>query len=587
MRKIVVTNLIIISSIFTCFCQTENNLSNRGTPIFIEDFGNSSTGANKYDIGNTSYNYVINKTPSDGSYLISSRFNWYPTWFDTEDHTENDNKGKALIVNADQNNAGIFFSRKINGLCPSSTYEFSTWLLNLSSNLFPVCKKATGIPGGIPVDVRFEIWDKNNTTLIKSITTGKIYSKHYPQWNRYAVIFETLENQDTVILKIANNGEGGCGNDLALDDIQFSYYGDAVQVFSSTKKDSPIQLCSNTKKELQLNAVTQNKFFDKTLYQWQISIDDKVYKDIPNQKKEILTIPKPLKGGKYYYRVKIAENERSLTNSFCNVVSKPFIIEIFNAPRLAKKLPKFEFKETDPIKIDIRRYTNATSIKWYDSSLKGNLISTYKTLKSTTFSPGEHTVFVQLSTTNCFSKKRIPINFKILSEQPEIKNPEIITEPKKITTLKKIGKPHKTTKPPTTDSSENIEMCLGEEVILDAGIDNYYYDWSTEEYEKTITVYEPGKYVVTITNEEDENYLITKTFYVKLVVGPVINRIISEENELTIYMRELGDYEYSLDAKKFQKSNVFKGLKNGSYQFFARNTDSCKAISPPFYFVKL
>ncbi len=141
-----------------------------------------------------------------------------------------------------------------------------------------------------------------------------------------------------------------------------------------------------------------------------------------------------------------------------------------------------------------------------------------------------------------------------------------------------------------SNSYITVTMCLGDEVVLDGddGEDSYY-DWSTEEYEKTITVYDPGKYVVTITKEEDENYLAVKTFYVKGAEGPAINRISvkKEDNTIKIYTREDGNYEYSLNGKDFQASNIFENLKNGPYEFYARDTDSCEAVGPVFRFIKL
>lgn len=136
----------------------------------------------------------------------------------------------------------------------------------------------------------------------------------------------------------------------------------------------------------------------------------------------------------------------------------------------------------------------------------------------------------------------------------------------------------------------NVNMCLGDEVILDGDEgDDSYYDWSTEEYEKTITVYDPGKYVVTITKEADENFLATKTFIVKGALGPAINRILilEENNAVKVFTREEGSYEYSSNGKDFQASNIFENLKNGPYEFYARDTDSCEAVGPVFRFIKL
>src|SRR5690606_40623523 len=99
--------------------------------------------------GNTTYLYA-NGVPEDGSYTISSvtpHFDWHRI----TDHTPNDTNGKAFIVNADFT-PGEFFRRTVDGLCENTSYEFSSWLLNLLP--------ASGCNNsGIPINVKFEIRD--------------------------------------------------------------------------------------------------------------------------------------------------------------------------------------------------------------------------------------------------------------------------------------------------------------------------------------------------------------------------------------------------------------------------------------------
>jgi len=595
MLKTLVINTFLILSSLICFGQKESNSSSLGIPIFIEDFGNANTEANKSDIGDTSYKYVKNNFPNDGSYTISSKFDWLPLWFNTTDHTPKDKRGKALIVNADQNKSGVFFSRKINNLCPGSTYEFSAWLLNIFSSDHTTCDEKAGVSGGIPINVRFEIWDESNSLLLKKNSTGKIYAKNYPQWKRYNILFQTLKNQETIILKIANNGQGGCGNDLALDDIQFAAYGDKIDLSTSIKESSPLTLCSNYDEKIELKVSTENTIFKQSFFQWQYSTDGEAYTDIINQKKSTLNITEVLNSGEYYYRVKVAGNINALSKPYCSVVSEPYKIEVKSDEtlKLFKELPIFEFLPTDKIKIDLSKYTDAKNIKWYDSNTLETLIGSSKKFTSKKMSPGNHTLYAVLSSSdsNCPSTKKIPVKLLVISEkvipptktQIPIKDeiPEVSEKP---IYTKIIGSEESTIFKPYVQ----IKMCLGDEVVIDAGIENSYYDWNTEEYEKTITVYEPGKYVVTITKEEDENYLYTRTFYVKGVEGPSINRIsVDENNDVKVHMREYGSYEYSSNGEDFQKSNIFKKLKNGPYQFFARDTDSCQATGPVFRFIKL
>src|SRR5690606_14502328 len=101
---------------------------NTGQPIFTEDFGSGLSNGPALPAGSTTYSYT-DGTPEDGSYTISSVTPHYD-WHRIADHTPNDTNGKAFIVNADFT-PGEFFRRTVDGLCENTSYEFSSWLLNL------------------------------------------------------------------------------------------------------------------------------------------------------------------------------------------------------------------------------------------------------------------------------------------------------------------------------------------------------------------------------------------------------------------------------------------------------------------------
>ena len=126
-------------------------------------------------IGTTSYAF-ISTSPNDGFYNVSSNTNWFG-WHDIEDHTSNDTNGKMLVINADFT-SGEFYRTTVNGLCENTTYEFSSWMINLLP--------ASGCNGvGIPINVKFEIWDNTDTNLLASGDTGNINgtssAKSFPQ----------------------------------------------------------------------------------------------------------------------------------------------------------------------------------------------------------------------------------------------------------------------------------------------------------------------------------------------------------------------------------------------------------------------
>ena len=168
--------LVLIFSLFSLGSlhgQIEFCTGNTGDPIFTENFGTGLTNGPALAPGTTTYSYV-NGAPSDGSYTISS-FTQYYDWHNTADHTVGDTDGRSLIVNASFT-AGEFYRREVSGLCENTTYQFAAWVLNLlpSPNSCP--------NGGIPINVRFEIWDITDTQLLRSGETGPIGATTAPLW---------------------------------------------------------------------------------------------------------------------------------------------------------------------------------------------------------------------------------------------------------------------------------------------------------------------------------------------------------------------------------------------------------------------
>ncbi|MCJ7757420.1 MAG: hypothetical protein MUP24_04680, partial [Gillisia sp.] len=234
-------NFIIL--IFLCsnavFSQLGFCPGSKGDAIFHEDFGAGSLPA-----GTTNYTYVIGD-PDDGEYTISDQIGQInPTFHSFLPNTTVSN-GRALIVNASYT-SGQFYRNEIKNLCEDTTYEFSAFLMNIYNRENPLCAD-----GGIPINVRFEIWDETDTHILKEGNTGDISSTNSPVYKQYALTFQTEPGQGSVILRMFNNDGGGCGNDLAIDDIIFRSCG--VQ-------DEVLQLCENG--ELQLDAGIENMQYE-------------------------------------------------------------------------------------------------------------------------------------------------------------------------------------------------------------------------------------------------------------------------------------------------------------------------------------
>src|SRR5690606_22501224 len=284
-------------------------------------------------------------------------------WHNIQDHTLNDTNGKMFIVNADFT-AGEFFRRSISGLCENTSYEFSSWLLNLLP--------ASGCGGsGIPINVRFEIWDNTDTTLLASGDTGSIFGTSSPTWEQYGLVFQTLPGQTAVVLKMINNGNGGCGNDLAIDDIVFKSCGDFIDITDESGENS-FYLCDyQTPTSMTLTANPDFSIFSTHAYQWQQSTDNTIWTDLVGETNQSYTTPNLF--NTTYYRVKVAEDAVNLANDQCNTISDVFTIEVTarpDAPVSNGDVFNCDY-EDNPAVVTV---PGQVLVNWYDAPSAGNLL---------------------------------------------------------------------------------------------------------------------------------------------------------------------------------------------------------------------
>lgn len=164
--------------------------------------------------GRTSYRYVAQRCPNNGEYTIATTSDqrcFDSVWHGLpQDHTGNP-EGNMLIVNA-SDLPGEFYRQTIPGLCGGTTYEFSVWGINL---LQPGNCTDSSLP-----NLTIQIETESGRPL-RTIRIGSISETTVPTWRRFSVSFTMPDIDEPVLVKLINNAEaGGCGNDLALDDIE-------------------------------------------------------------------------------------------------------------------------------------------------------------------------------------------------------------------------------------------------------------------------------------------------------------------------------------------------------------------------------
>jgi len=509
---------------------------NSGDVIFTENFGAGAVTGPALPSGTTTYSFTTG-TPSDGSYTISSNTNFFD-WHNTSDHTQGDTNGKMLIVNAGFT-PGEFYKTSITGLCENTSYEFSAFLLN-----FAPTNNGCGT-GLIPVNVKFQIWDDTNTNLLATGDTGDLFGTPSPKWTPYGLVFKTEPGQTSVLLKMINNGSGGCGNDLAIDDIVFKSCGDFISLTNDPGENIIAQcedegvIVSTT-----ITATPDFSIYSSHAYQWQESTDSTTWTDIAGETANTYTTPTLVNSR--FFRVKVAEDAINVSNALCNVVSEVFsalVIPIADPPTSNGNVSVCA-DEPRPLRVTV---PNDQVVNWYDAPNGGSLLLE-NSVSFTPIASGTYYAAASSNLVDCFSATRTPLTYTVY-ELP------VVTD-------------------------ENLSLCENVPVALYAGVDNVTYQWSTGETTGRIEIVEPGVYTMIATNPN--GCKVTKTITVEQIDQPVIDTIISENEDIIVSTVNSGEFEYALDNGPFQNSPTFELIQGGIYTVSVRGENNCPAVSQEF-----
>ncbi len=376
----------------------------KGEPLFSENFGNGTTYGPALSPGITTYTFVTG-APNDGQYTLSYNSYQYTTWHNSPDHTPdatNGPNGKMLLMNANAVTSGDFYKKTVTGLCVNTTFEFSAWVMNVYNPNTNYCGA-----GQIPINVRFEIWNAAETVLLGSGNTGNIYGSPAPLWQQFALVFTTA-SETSVVLKMKNNGLGGCGNDLAIDDISFSACGDLTTVSSPGVTGSSYSTCTNPASlQLEANTASAVPYF----YQWQTSTDGTTWTDIAGATNTIYNTPNL--SSLTYYRVKAAQDVANLSNPFCSTQSNVFTISVLPAPNPAVSNGDVTICSNDPIPSLSVAPQAGTGVNWYSAASGGTLLQT-NALSYTPTAAGIFYAETYNTTSNCIGSPRTPVELTIV-----------------------------------------------------------------------------------------------------------------------------------------------------------------------------
>lgn len=221
--------------------------------------------------------------------------------------------GRMMVVNADVQN-DVIYSTTVAGLCSNLKYSFSAWVANLSNNAQKSFCAAVG--GFKNPKLNFRIRDGVSGLVLTNISTGDITSS---SWTEYGMRFVLPGGSTSLIMEIINEGEGGCGNDLAIDDIRFGLCDPAPTVTATASSAG----CMGGSASLSAALSDPTVISGPVEYQWQFSTDNITFNNIAGATAATYAIPAFGAGNVGYYRALIAASG-SIANASCRYTSNAY-----------------------------------------------------------------------------------------------------------------------------------------------------------------------------------------------------------------------------------------------------------------------
>ncbi|MFB2117667.1 gliding motility-associated C-terminal domain-containing protein [Parapedobacter sp. 2B3] len=304
-----------------------------GDPIIDITFGTVS--APDFGDGKTTYDAIApGQTPNgEGWYKLVSNINdGLASWHNLRDHT-GDVGGLMAIFNADDY-PGEFYRIRVSGLCENTRFRFSAWIANANR-----AEECGGNP--IPPNVRFVIEDLDGNQVNSSAdVTGNIYATAQPQWLPYGFEFDT-GNRTEFDLVLINDNPGGCGNDLAIDDIRFTPCGPpiALETDETLKQADTLFFCEGDAAPIVLsgNIAVDDSYAAAPVFQWQTRRgEDGEWTDMNGEQQEELTISPT---HDQWYRLTAAGSTGNLDKPLCRISSGPI--------RIARLVPQQDADNVD------------------------------------------------------------------------------------------------------------------------------------------------------------------------------------------------------------------------------------------------
>jgi hypothetical protein len=356
--------------------------------------------------GNTTYTPATVQPLAIDQYVITNNANNGNTadWINLTDHT-GDVNGRMLLVNADVEEK-VFYRDTINGLCQGQQYSFFFYGAFVGNSNYQTLCDAFG--GFKYPRVRVRVRDRATGLVLAQLTSTPINTT---TWGQYGFKWTMPAGFSNVILELLNLGEGGCGNDIAIDDIQLGVC-DPLPV-ASVSAVSAGCLGSSTVINADLSDV--NVIPGAKTYWFERSTDGGLtWTTIQNSATSTYTIASVTAADvNVLYRVTIAANGNIGTPS-CRYTSPSFLLTAKQnsvTPTSATS-SKNNICPGDDVNLRVNGGTLGTNAnwRWYTGSCGGTLVGTGTTI---TVNPTVNTTYYVRAEGDCNTTFCRPITVTI------------------------------------------------------------------------------------------------------------------------------------------------------------------------------
>ncbi len=260
LSKISIGSLLFLLLMLASSAATAQITCTNATTVWSEDFGTGTTATSSPDVLTTGLFYQASGSlSSEGSYRVINNTQQKPEWQISPDHTGNTD-GKMLVVNGQ---AETFYQHTVTDTHGFTSGDYTVSLFIMNVDTAGICAPNPLLP---VITFEVEYLAENNTWISLSgspYTASATQQTSSPTWENIGSKF-TLPPTGAffptqIRITLSDGTVGGCGNDFAMDDINFSLCpagGPApvtLTAFSARHKGAGVSIDWTTSQELNNN----------------------------------------------------------------------------------------------------------------------------------------------------------------------------------------------------------------------------------------------------------------------------------------------------------------------------------------------